>query len=115
MIYTDIPSVQAVAISIVYLLAFNSFPDMFKGMQRGIVKALGLQMMSIYVHLVCHWFIFMTCIYLFTFRWGYGLAGMFYAKICLEWSVVFLYTIILHFKDWDEISRKAEKRVENAN
>jgi hypothetical protein len=56
----------------------------------------------------------MSLIYLFTFKLGYGLAGMFYAKIGLECSVVMCYTLILHFADWDEISKEAQKRVERA-
>ena len=40
-IYTDIPSVQAVAFATIPLLAFNSFPDMFKACNVVLSKHLG--------------------------------------------------------------------------
>ena len=42
-IYTDIPSVQKETLKAIGLLLGNMFPDLFKGMLKGIIKALGIQ------------------------------------------------------------------------
>ena len=41
-IYTDLPGIQREALSAVGLILMNIFPDLFKGMLKGIIKALGI-------------------------------------------------------------------------
>ena len=86
-LYTTIPGVRREAISAVGLIMMNIFPDLFKGMLKGIIKALGIQYKAVYVHIFCHWGIFVGLTYLFAFRYKLGIAGLWYAKICLEWSI----------------------------
>ena len=103
-LYTNIESVRSQVLLTIPLMLFNIFPDLFKGMLKGIIKALGIQAKAVKVHIICHWFIFMTLIYVFAFRWKWGLPGMFMAKICLEYCIISSYLLIIKFSDWDQIS-----------
>ena len=49
---TNIPEVQREAASISYMLVFNAFPECLKVLQKGIVRAMGLQDKAVYIHLV---------------------------------------------------------------
>ena len=109
--YTNIPSVRAEALSAIYLLIFNIFPDLFKGMLKGIIKAMGIQHKAVWVHLLCHWFIFPICTYTFAFYYNWGLVGLWVAKIVLEWSIVTCYTFIITISSWEEAAIKAEERL----
>lgn len=100
--YTNIPSVRTEALSAIYLLLFNIFPDLFKGMLKGIIKAKGIQHKAVWVHLLCHWMIFPTSTWLFAFHYKWGLVGLWLAKIILEWSVVTCYTFIIWTTPWEE-------------
>ena len=64
----------------IWLIALNLYPASIKGMLKGIIKALGIQRKAVLVHIICNWFILMSLIYLFAFRWKLGLVGMFMAQ-----------------------------------
>ena len=103
-LYTDIESTRREAMTAIWLFCFNIFPDCFKGMMKGIIKALGIQHKAVYVHLLCHWMIFPSGIYLFVFsdsgpQWG--IRGLWVAKIILEWSIVTCYTLIIATSSWE--------------
>jgi Na+-driven multidrug efflux pump len=40
--YTSIPSVRSEALGAIWLLLFNIFPDLYKGMLKGVIKAKGI-------------------------------------------------------------------------
>lgn len=48
------------------------FPDMFKGMLKGVIKALGIQNKCLLVNISGHWCIFMTLLYIFPFKLKMG-------------------------------------------
>jgi Na+-driven multidrug efflux pump len=59
----DAPSLDAVipvVTSVIWLISFNTFPDGFKGMLKGIIKALGIQVYCIYINILGHWCINLT-------------------------------------------------------
>jgi len=41
-LYTNIESVRTGTLAVIPLMIFNIFPDLFKGMLKGIIKALGI-------------------------------------------------------------------------
>ena len=49
-----------VVTSVIWLISFNTFPDGFKGMLKGIIKALGIQVYCIYINILGHWCINLT-------------------------------------------------------
>ena len=52
---TNIPLVYDRAMDVVYLLIFNTFPEQFKGINKGIIRGLNLQGKSVYIHLSGNW------------------------------------------------------------
>ena len=40
--YTNIESTRKISLQAIWLFLFNIFPDLFKGMMKGIIKALGI-------------------------------------------------------------------------
>ena len=95
------------------LFSINIFPDLFKGMLKGIIFALSIQFKAVYVHLVCHWMIFPSLIYVLSFRYEWGLLGIWSAKVCLEFSIVTGYTYIIGSTNWQEASDKVKLRNQN--
>ena len=82
--------------SAIWLFVFNMFPDMYKGMLKGIIMALGIQYKCVYVHIVTHWMIYPTGVWYFAFHRQMGVVGIWTAKIILEWSIFTLYTILIN-------------------
>lgn len=110
-IYTDIPSIRAEALKGIWLLLFNIYPDLYKGMLKGIIKAKGIQKKAAKVHLLTHWGIFPTLTYLFAFRMELGIVGLWLAKIGLECSLVVCYTLIINSVSWAESAEQAQRRI----
>ena len=83
----------------IWLFLLNIYPDMLKGMMKGIIMALGIPHKIIFVHILCHWIIFPTGIWYFAFRQKRGVFGIWMAKIILEWSILTLYIIMIKLQD----------------
>jgi Na+-driven multidrug efflux pump len=81
----------------IWLISFNTFPDGFKGMLKGIIKALGVQWYIAFINIGGHWFINLTLqIYLGVYC-GYGIYGLWIAKLVLEFYVVTSYYLLIYF------------------
>ena len=52
-LFTDVPEVKQKAIEVIWLISFNTFPDLYKGMLKGLIGALGLQHKAVWVNLFC--------------------------------------------------------------
>ena len=52
---TTIPEVYDKAMAVVWLLIFNTFPEMFKGINKGVIRGLNLISKSVYIHLSGNW------------------------------------------------------------
>jgi Na+-driven multidrug efflux pump len=52
---TDIPTVYEKALGMIWLLMFNTFPELFKGINKGVIRGLNLQAKSVYIHLSGNW------------------------------------------------------------
>ena len=98
--------------SVVWLFKINIFPDIYKGMVLGVIKALAIQNKGVYVHLVGHWTVYPTLIYLLAFKYEMGITGLWIAKIALEVTNLSGYLLIVHFSDWDQIAVEAEERLQ---
>ena len=60
-IFTTDETVLKIAVSTIWIVSINSFPDAFKGMQRGVIRGLGVQKVTAYVNVLCHWIINLSC------------------------------------------------------
>ena len=88
-------------------MCLNIIPELHKGMLKGVIYALGVQSKGVYVHILCHWIIFPTNIYMFAFKMNYGIVGIWCAKVFLECCLYVCYTIIIEISDWDQIAKEA--------
>ena len=51
-LFTDVPEVKEKAIGVIWLISFNTFPDLYKGMLKGLVGALGIQHKAVWINLI---------------------------------------------------------------
>jgi multidrug resistance protein, MATE family len=109
-IFTTDPELSRLALSVIWLLSISSFPDGFKGMQKGVVRALGIQYVAVYINIAGHWCINLTLQYLLAFYFGLGMLGMWISKCVLEIFIFLSYSTIIWKADWDKIAEKASER-----
>ena len=72
-LYTDIEPIRFEARKAAWLFVFNIFPDLFKGMLKGIIYALAIQKKAVNVHLVCHWMVYPIATYILAFKLQLGI------------------------------------------
>ena len=94
-LYTNEESVQLEALAAIPVFVFHILPDLYKGMLRGVISALGIQKKAVYVHLAGHWGIYPLFIYIFTFKYNMRVAGIVLAKTLLEYYTAAAYTLII--------------------
>ena len=88
----------------------NTLPELLKGVFKGVIKGMYLQNVALRIHITLQMVIFPIMTYVYAFYFGFGVVGLWYAKITLEWSLIISYTTLLNLTDWDEraefVSRK---------
>jgi len=109
-LFTSDPELEQTATSVLWIISFSTFPDGFKGMLKGVIRALGLQAATVYINSVGHWCINLTLQWLLAFHFGLGLAGMWFGKLVLEYFIFFAYSILIRVSDWDKIAQKSYER-----
>ena len=109
-LFTGDQSVQSTAASVIWIISFSNFPDGYKGMLKGVVRALGLQGKSVYINIVGHWCINLTTQWLLGFHYGWGLTGMWLGKLLLEYFIFISYNIMIGCTDWDAVSQQSLAR-----
>ena len=100
------------ALNVTWTLIFSTFPSGFKGMQRGVIRALGIQHLALIVNLIGHWIINLSLQYLLGFYFGLGMLGMWLSKMILELFLFGSYSLLLHFYDWNKAIEKSKARQE---
>ena len=85
---TSIPEVHKIAMSISHLLMLNSFPEQFKGINKGFIRGLNLQAYAVWIHLVGNWGLNLCMQYYFLVLNDYGIFGIWYSKIIMESFIV---------------------------
>ena len=71
-------------------------------MLKGVIRALGIQSKAVYINLCGHWVINMSLQYLLTYRLGWGMLGMWTAKVVMETYVFIAYSILISTFDWNK-------------
>mmetsp|Transcript_42311 Transcript_42311/g.64894 ORF Transcript_42311/g.64894 Transcript_42311/m.64894 type:complete len:206 (-) Transcript_42311:19-636(-) len=108
--FTSKESVVEVALGVIWLISINTFPDSYKGMLKGIIKALGIQHKCIIVNLTGHWFINLTLQWYFAIHLDLRILGLWMAKQFLELYIMTAYIILINVQDWDRISKESHER-----
>lgn len=58
--FTTDEEVRATAIKVIWVISLSNFPDGYKGMLKGVIRALGLQSRAVYINIAGHWCINLT-------------------------------------------------------
>ena len=96
--------------TVIWIISFNTFPDCYKGMLKGIIKALGVQKYCAYINISGHWCINLTLQYYLGFYLEMGLKGLWLAKLVNEFYIMVMYSLLTAYTDWDRISTEARNR-----
>lgn len=90
---------------VIYIICLTHVPDTFKGMMKGLFKALVLQRKLLLIHLFGYWVLnFMLC-YLFAFYFNFKLRGIWLNLFCQEIFIIVAYNVLLFYQDWESISQ----------
>lgn len=109
-LFTQNEKILNLAVSAIWIVSINTFPDAFKGMQRGVIRGLGIQKVTAYVNILCHWLINLSFQYLLAFRLGWGVEGMWIAKTVMEFSILIGYSTIIYLHDWQKSVEECQER-----
>lgn len=93
--------------SLVFYLILNSFPEQFKGINKGLIRGLNLQGEAVWIHLVGNWVLNMSMQYYFLVVRDYGVKGIWYSKITMEIFIVICQTALIEFSDWEKIMKES--------
>jgi MATE family multidrug resistance protein len=106
---TEVP-ITAELQKLMWVFSLNTFPDCYKGMLKGVIKALGIQSKAAYINISGHWCINITLQLYLGFHLKMGLKGIWIAKVVNEFYIFAAYIIVLRITDWDEKAKIAMER-----
>ena len=109
-IFTTEVRINAELQKLMWVFSLNTFPDCYKGMLKGIIKALGIQNKAAYINISGHWCINITLQLYLGFHLKMGLEGIWIAKVINEFYIAAAYIIVLRITDWDEKAKIAMER-----
>jgi len=109
-IFTTEKQINAELQKLMWVFSLNTFPDCYKGMLKGIIKALGIQTKAAYINISGHWCINITLQLYLGFHLNMGLEGIWIAKVINEFYIAAMYIIVLRVTDWDDKARIAAER-----
>lgn len=109
-IFTTEKQINAELQKLMWVFSLNTFPDCYKGMLKGIIKALGIQNKAAYINISGHWCINITLQLYLGFHLGMGLEGIWIAKVINEFYIAAMYYLVLRITDWDDKARIAAER-----
>jgi len=91
------------------IFLFNFLPDNSRSVLRGVVKALGMQMRVMDVHIVqlvinvfANWY--------FPFYLGMGLWGIWIAKTITDTFLFLAYVLKIYLENWDKVAKESVER-----
>ena len=106
--FTDEKMVTDRALTIIWLISFAAFPDGYKGMMKGIIRALGLQNYCAWLNIVGHWSINITLQWHLGVNLGMGIKGLWIAKVILEFFIFIAYVALVYLVSWEKCAEKAK-------
>merc|ERR1712166_1266991 len=106
-IFTSEAQINLELQKLMWVFSINTFPDCYKGMLKGVIKALGIQNKAVYINISGHWCISVTLQLYLGFKLNMGLEGLWIAKVVNEFYIALAYIIVLRITDWDEKAKIA--------
>ena len=103
---TDVSSIQKAAGEILGFIFWNTVPELYKGMMKGVVFVLLLQDQLAWIHVFSNWMLNLALQYYFVAVLDMGLPGIWLAKLIMEWTIILLQTAIVEYADWNEKARQ---------
>ena len=70
---TDIEPIQKEALSAIWIFVIHSYPDLYKGMLKGVTLALGIQSKVVYVHMITYWLVYPLAVFYFVYYLNLGI------------------------------------------
>jgi Na+-driven multidrug efflux pump len=107
--YTDDAELLKIANDVYYFLIIFHFPDGFKGMLYGIIKALDRAGCAAVINFSGHWCINLTLQLTLTFYFKMGLPGIWIGKTVLEYYIMSTYLMLCNCTDWEAVAIEASK------
>ena len=106
---TNVGAVHKEAGKVLDFIFWNTVPELYKGMMKGVIFVLLLQGQLTYIHIFSNWMLNLALQYYFVAKLNMGLPGIWLAKLIMEWTIIFLQTILVEAADWDEKAREIAK------
>lgn len=106
---TDVVPVHREAGKVLDFIFWNTVPELYKGMMKGVIFVLLLQDQLAYIHIFSNWMLNLALQYYFVAKLDMGLPGIWLAKLIMEWTIILLQTILVETADWHEKARTIAK------
>jgi MATE family multidrug resistance protein len=98
-------------LNVTWVLAFSMLPEGFSGMQKGVIRALGIQNQAMYITLFGYWIVNFACQYFLTFKLNMNMLGMWASYAIVNFFLFVGYSIILYIHNWQTSIDQARERV----
>ena len=87
---TNMEEIHSEASAIMSFIVLNTIPELYKGLMKGAIYVLRLQDHLVWIHFLCNWVLNLSLQYYLICVCGYRLAGIWIAKIVMEWCIICL-------------------------
>ena len=104
---TDEQDILETTDQVVFMIPISCYPDIWKGVLKGVVRALALQNASLFIHLVSNWLINLSLIYQFVWVDDEGLVGIWKSKAIMDSFTVLSHFVLIHLVNWHRISQQS--------
>ena len=112
-LFTNDPSVKALAMSTFWAMAVVTFFDTIQGVAQGVIRALALQKLASYIALTPYYIISIPIAMILCFVGGMNVAGLWAGVgVGIVFQAYFYCHLCLITADWDEIADNAYNRIQ---
>lgn len=108
-IFTKSPEVLKISNHILILVSVNQLPDAFNVLGAGILRGQGRQRIGSLLNMVSYYVIALPLGYVLAFKFGFGLAGLWWGLISGVFFLALSETICIIRSDWSKILRECTK------
>ena len=109
-LFTSDDQIQSRILSLIWIQCITQFPDTYKGLFRGIFKALGIQHKAVYISFSGQWLINIFLIWYLAFHLKMGHLGVLSAKMVMEYYICISFFVCSWVADWNEAAKVSKKR-----
>ena len=92
------------------MMQLDIFPDLFIGINTGMVQALALQKKVLVCNFGSYWIVLPACLYFFAFYLEMGLLGIWLAKVVMGIFYFLSMSYVIENLDWEASALESQKR-----